>query len=193
MDEAGLSYIIPVLIFCARICDVTIGTIRIIFVSKGMRYIAPVLGFFEVLIWLLAIGQIMSHLTNWVNYVAYASGFATGNYVGILIESKLSVGNLIFRIITDQSSPGLIKTLKENRFGVTYFNGNGLFGPVQVIFTIVRRKDFDRVVEIIRDKDPGAFYSVEDIRWVRDLLPPASDNYLKWHYLGPLRLFRKSK
>jgi uncharacterized protein YebE (UPF0316 family) len=193
-DDTTFNYIIiPILIFCARIIDVTLGTIRIIFVSKGMSYIAPVLGFFEVLIWLLAIGQIMQHLTHVVNYIAYAAGFATGNFVGIYIENKLSVGNLVFRIITDHNAPELINALKDSRFGVTYIEGHGIFGPVQVLFTIVRRRDLNAVVKIIREKVPDAFYSIEDVRFVRDLLPPAVDNYIKWHYLKPTRIFRKSK
>ena len=91
--------LLPLLIFCARIIDVSIGTLRIIFVSKGKRNIAPLLGFFEVLVWILAISEIMQNLNNWVCYVAYAAGFAAGNYVGMIIEEKLAIGILIIRII----------------------------------------------------------------------------------------------
>ena len=84
--------ILPLLIFCARITDVSIGTVRIVFIAKGMRLWAPVLGFFEVLIWLVAISQIIKNLTNPVTFVAFASGFAMGNYVGLLIEHKLAMG-----------------------------------------------------------------------------------------------------
>ena len=83
MDRSSISLrrsspyvILPVMIFCARICDVTMGTIRVIFISKGIRYLAPVIGFFEVIIWLLAIGQVMNNLTNAVSYIAYGAGFA---------------------------------------------------------------------------------------------------------------------
>ena len=92
--------LIPVLICLARIVDVSIGTLRIIFVSKGMRGIAPILGFFEVIIWLVAIGQIFQNLSNWVNYIAYGAGFAMGNFVGIYIEGKISLGYTLVRIIT---------------------------------------------------------------------------------------------
>lgn len=91
--------IIPCFIFIARILDVTLGTVRIIFVSKHMKSLAPLLGFFEVLIWLLAIGQIMQNLTNPINYLAYAAGFAMGNFVGIQIESRLAMGVVLIRVL----------------------------------------------------------------------------------------------
>jgi uncharacterized protein YebE (UPF0316 family) len=90
--------ILPLLIFFARICDVSIGTMRIIFVSKGKKNIAPLLGFFEVLIWIIVISKIMQNLNNYVNYVAYAAGFATGNLVGMIIEEKLAVGVQMIRV-----------------------------------------------------------------------------------------------
>ncbi|MDD1699528.1 MAG: DUF5698 domain-containing protein, partial [Methanoregula sp.] len=92
--------IIPLLIFCARICDVSLGTIRVIFISKGIKYLAPIIGFFEVIIWLLAIGQVMNNLTNFVAYGAYGAGFASGTYIGMLIEEKISLGLTSVRIIT---------------------------------------------------------------------------------------------
>ena len=92
--------ILPVMIFFARICDVTMGTIRVIFISKGIRYLAPVIGFFEVIIWLLAIGQVMNNLTNVVSYIAYGAGFASGTYIGMYIEEKISLGLTSVRIIT---------------------------------------------------------------------------------------------
>jgi len=92
--ENHAVWLLPVLIFFARVLDVSIGTMRIVFLSRGMRLMAPVFGFFEVLIWLIAISRIMGNLTSWVNYVAYASGFAAGNYVGMYLENRLAMGLL---------------------------------------------------------------------------------------------------
>src|SRR5512136_1275959 len=100
--------VLPILIFCARICDVSLGTIRVIFVSRGYRYLAPVLGFFEISIWLLAIGQIMRNLNNWTAYLAYAAGFALGTFVGITLEERLSIGMVIVRVITKRDCSPLI-------------------------------------------------------------------------------------
>jgi len=101
--------ILPILIFLARVCDVSIGTIRIIFVSKGIKYLATFLGFFEILIWLMAISQIMQNLTNVYYYLFYAGGFSTGIFVGILIDEKLSIGTVSVRIITRTDASKLIE------------------------------------------------------------------------------------
>ena len=100
--------VLPVLIFLARIMDVSIGTLRLIFVSRGYKYYAPMLGFFEVIIWLLAIGQIMQHLDNFLCYLAYGLGFATGNYIGIYLDEKLSLGTVLIRIVSKTDTSGLI-------------------------------------------------------------------------------------
>jgi uncharacterized protein YebE (UPF0316 family) len=92
---------------------------RIIYVSKGMKAIAALCGFFEVLIWLGAITQIMQSLNNYAMYIAYAGGFAAGNYVGILIESRLAVGIVAIRIITMNDATKLIENLRDRHFGVT--------------------------------------------------------------------------
>lgn len=105
-------YGIPVLIALARITDVSIGTLRIIFVSKGLRLWAPILGFFEVSIWLLAISKVMANLTNPINYIAYAVGFSLGNYIGMFIESRLAIGMVVVRIITKRDSHILVAALR---------------------------------------------------------------------------------
>src|SRR5690625_5995808 len=95
-----MNYIIlPLLIFFARVGDVTISTIRIIFVMSGNRIIAPIRGFFESFIWLLAIGQIFSNIDNIWSYVSYACEFAIGTFVGITIEEKLAYGRLVLRLL----------------------------------------------------------------------------------------------
>ncbi|MEN6358960.1 MAG: DUF2179 domain-containing protein [Smithella sp.] len=159
--------IVPVFIFTARIFDVTLDTIRIIFVSRGMKYLAPIIGFFEVLIWLIAITQIFSNLTNPLYYVAYAGGFAMGNFIGIIIEEKMAIGTVVIRIITQKDATDLIDFLKCTGCGVTHVDAQGAMGPVKIIFTIVKRKDVDQVLEIIRQYNPLAFFTIEDVRSVR--------------------------
>ena len=160
--------LIPLLIFLARIADVSIGTIRIMFISRGMRVVSSLLGFFEILIWLVAISQIMKNLTNITNYIAYAAGFGMGNFVGISIERKLSLGNLMIRTVTKQNGTELVKSLRSKGYGATGVNAQGTAGPVKIIFTIVRRKDVEKVIEIIKRFNPNAFYTIEDIRSVAE-------------------------
>jgi len=133
--------VLPVLIFLARITDVTLGTVRLIFVSRGLKYLAPVAGFFEVLIWILVIGQIMQNLANPACYLAYAGGFATGNFIGLLIVEKLSLGVVLVRVITAKQADSLIELLRGKRYGVTSVDGEGANGPVEIIFTIVPRRE----------------------------------------------------
>jgi uncharacterized protein YebE (UPF0316 family) len=156
--------LMPLLIFLARMCDVTLGTLRNVFISKGLRHIVPVLGFFEVLIWLISIRQIMQHLDNIMCYVSFAGGFSMGTYVGLKIESRLALGVQVIRIITNQDSQQLIQALQKENIGITVIDGQGAKGPVKIIFTIVNRKDLQIIRELINTHNPQAFYSIEDVR-----------------------------
>ncbi len=156
--------ILPILIFLARVVDVSMGTLRIIFVSRGMKYLAPVIGFFESLIWLVAIGQIMQSLTNAGLYVAYAAGFGVGNFIGIYLEQKIAMGLLCVRTITTDDATDLIGYLKEKDFGVTSISASGISGQVRLILSVIKRKDLEEMIAIINEKAPKAFVSVEDVR-----------------------------
>ncbi|MFB1009089.1 MAG: DUF5698 domain-containing protein [Sulfurospirillum sp.] len=126
-------YGIPLLIALARITDVSIGTLRIIFVSKGLRLWAPILGFFEVSIWLMAISKVMANLTNPINYIAYALGFSLGNYIGMFIESRLALGMVVVRIITKRDSHVLVAALRALRYSVTVADAEGNTGAVNIM------------------------------------------------------------
>ena len=165
--------IIPLLIALARIVDVTLGTIRIIYISRGMKMLAPIFGFFEILIWLMAIGQIMQNLSNPVYYLAYAFGFSGGNLVGIFIEERLAVGRVILRIITQRDATQLVSHLRSAGYGVTTVDAEGAQGPVKLIFTIIDREKIKAVVDSVQTYNPRAFYSIEDVRSVREgIFPP---------------------
>lgn len=185
--------VIPGLIFLARIFDCSIGTMRIIFIGRGNRFIAPFLGFFEVLIWLLAIRQIMMNLTNVFYYVAYASGYAMGTYVGMYIEERLAMGTILVRVVTSKEASELIEYLKSEYYGVTSVDAQGARGGVNLIYTIVKRSDLDHVIEIINRFNPRAFYTIEDVRFVREGVFPVSEPSRFRSYLGALRFWRKTK
>ncbi|MFT5207237.1 MAG: hypothetical protein ACI9CF_000986 [Candidatus Omnitrophota bacterium] len=165
--------ILPLLIFLARTCDVSLSTVRIMLLNKGKIYLAPLLGFFEILIWLLAIRQVFLHLANPACYIGYAGGFAMGTYVGMLIEERLAIGHLVIRVITNRDASELIKSLDANGYGVTSIDALGSEGNVHVIFTVVKRLKAKNVVEIIKKYNPKAFYTIEDIRSVREGIFPA--------------------
>ena len=173
--------------------DVTLGTIRVIFVSKGFKYLAPVVGFFEIIIWLMAIGQIMSNLNNPACYIAYAGGFAMGNFVGITIAEKLSLGVVLLRVITQKDASDLIESLSSQKYGVTSIDGHGAQGKVNIIFTIVPRKEILKVVEIVKKFNPKAFYTVEDIGFVEEGIFPMRRNWRNETFEFLFRPFRKGK
>ncbi len=160
--------IMPLLIFLARICDVSIGTMRIIFVSKGKKNIAPVLGFFEVLIWIIAISKIMQNLDNYINYVAYAAGFATGNFVGMIIEEKLAMGIQMIRIFTNERGMELVQILSKNGFGATTVEAHGSKEKIYLVYSIVHRDELDKVLNVITCFNPKAFYTIEDVKAVNE-------------------------
>jgi uncharacterized protein YebE (UPF0316 family) len=159
---------IPVLIFLARICDVSVGTLRIMFIGRGRKAIAPFLGFFEVLIWLIAISQIIQHLTMALYYFAYAAGYATGTFVGMSIEEKLAVGMTLVRVVSSKDPAELIGALSAADYGVTSVPAQGARGPVRLVYIIIKRSDLARVTEIVTRFDPKTFYTIEDVRCARE-------------------------
>ena len=165
--------LLPILIFCARLIDVSLGTLRIIYIARGVKYLAPLIGFVEVNIWLLAIGQIMMNLNNIVCAIAYAAGFATGNFFGILIEEKLSIGTVILRVIIKHDTTQLVECLQQHGYGVTTVDAQGVKGPVKIILTVIRREDLKTVIPQIKQIHPHAFYSVEDVRSVSEAIFPS--------------------
>lgn len=167
--------ILPLLILIARMSDVTLATLRNIFLSKSIKYIVPFLGFIEVLIWLLAISQIMKNLQNPACFIAYATGYSLGIFFGIKIEERLALGLQVLRvIIPTEASDSLIASLVEKNYGITILDGHGSKGPVKVVFTVVRRKNIREVQALINSMHPTAFYSIEDIRSASHGVFPAS-------------------
>ncbi|MDD4515174.1 DUF2179 domain-containing protein [Massilibacteroides sp.] len=157
-------WILPFIIFFGRICDVSLGTLRIIFVSKGEKYKAPLVGFFEVFIWIVVISQVLSRANGLVSYLSYAGGYAAGNFVGIMIEQRIAFGVILFRVFTQKNGLELTKALNSKGFGSTCMNGQGAVSNVDVVESVFDRKFEKDVESIVREFDPNAFYIVEDIR-----------------------------
>ena len=158
--------VVPGLIFLGRITDVTVGTMRIIFISRGLRFLSVLTGFFEILIWLLAIRMIMANLNHWVYYFTYAGGFAAGNFIGITMERHLAIGHIVVRIITRRDATDLERHMRDHGYQLTTVDAEGEAGPVKILFLVIRRKTLPEVVRIINRFNPLAFYTVEDLRFV---------------------------
>ncbi len=199
MSDAFLSsdlfawVVLPLLIFSARICDVSMGTIRVIFISKGLKYIAPIIGFFEVIIWLLAIGQVMSHITNVASYIAYGAGFAMGTLLGMAIEERLRIGSVIVRVITQQDASALVEVLRTKQYGVTAIDAEGSRGRVKIIFMVVKRTSLPEVIKTIKEHHPNAFYSIEEVKSVSEGVFPEAGRGIFSQFRDAFGVFRKSK
>ncbi len=169
-DTLGVSsdifsfLILPLLIFVARICDVSINTIRIIYMLGGRRLTATLLGFFEAFIWLLVIREIFKHLDNWLCYVAYPAGFACGIFVGMIIEEKIAYGKVIVRIITRKDVNQLIQYLNAQQFRFTKVEAEGPDGKENLVFTVLDRESLDDLLNKLKELIPTAFYTIEKVK-----------------------------
>lgn len=172
--------VLPFLIFLARLVDVSLQTLRIIFISKGKRYLAPLLGFFEVFIWIVAVSSLVKNLANVVGYLAYAAGFALGSYVGLLVEERLALGYVMIRAILPDYPDALISRLREAGYGVTLVDGEGSHGPVKLIYTMIRRKNLAEVSGLIRGSGDHVFFTVEELRTTSGgIFPPSNRESVK--------------
>lgn len=165
INHSVFSYVVlPLLIFFARVTDVSINTVRIIFVMSGHKFISTILGFFESLIWLVAIGQIFQHLNNWVSYVAYPGGFAAGILVGMLIEERLALGKLVVRAITSEKLDEILKYLHSNGMRYTVISGETIDGQERLLFTVIKRDQLDSLIKKFNEHIPQAFYTIESVK-----------------------------
>jgi uncharacterized protein YebE (UPF0316 family) len=191
ISENLFSYLLlPLLIFLARIGDVSINTIRIIYVLGGRRWTATMLGFFESFIWLMAIRQIFEHLDNWICYVAYPAGFASGIFVGMIIEERIAYGKVIVRIITRKEVNELINFLNEKRFRYTHVNAEGPDGHENLVFTVLEREDLQMLLFKLKEILPTAFYTVERVNRAAEVGTIAEQS-TRWNVASLLRLIRR--
>ncbi len=181
MEQESFLFVyvlLPLMIFFARIVDVAIGVLRILFATKGLKLQAFFCGFFESLIWLIAISQIIKRLDNIFCVIAFPLGFAAGTAVGIFFEKKISLGYVMVRVVFQKDAEQSIKRLRKLDFRVTVSNAEGLKGPVKIIFSVIKRKRVNEFIKTVKMKNPAAFYTVEDVRSVHSEYLRPSKNYL---------------
>jgi uncharacterized protein YebE (UPF0316 family) len=163
---------LPLLIFAAEVTVVTCGTLRIIFVSRGNRLLAPFLGFIEVTVWLFAISQVMQNVSDGFCFLAFAAGFTTGIFLGIFSEKTLAMGLAQVSIVMATDRQGLIDELRARDFGVTCVRGQGSQGPVDVVFTVIKRRQLTQVLPLL--DAAGAFYTVDEVTCVSQGIFPSA-------------------
>lgn len=163
-----MEIMLPLGIFLAKFVMETLATLRIMFLSKGNRMLVPLFGFFEILLWIIVIAEILKNLDNAFCYIAYAAGFAAGSYFGLIMESKLALGNVMIHLITRKKTAKLQRALSKNNYGFAKIAGKDISGTENVIFIVVKRKELKNVVKIIKEFNPNAFYTVENINTVNE-------------------------
>jgi len=180
--------VLPLIIFFARICDVSLGTMRIVFVSKGRKNIAPFLGFFELFIWIVVISEVFKHADSIVCYIAYAGGYAAGNFIGMNIEERIAIGSQLIQVFTSKDIAPLQKSLNEAGFGTTVVDGDGSAGKTKILYTVINRKTITQAEKIFKEFDPLIFYVIEDVRLVKSGIFPQRQYNRPFH-----RLFWRSR
>ena len=159
MEQLGIA----LLIFCLRICDVSIGTVRVIYTIRGNRVASAVLGFLESLIWIFAISRAMAYVNNPASMIAWASGFAAGTVLGITLERWIATGHIIMRVISLEKAEQLRDTLREASVGVTALNADGRGGARLVLFCVAPRKRGREMIKTVQAIDPDAFITIDPV------------------------------
>jgi uncharacterized protein YebE (UPF0316 family) len=162
-----LDWAIALMIFGLRVTDMSLDTLRMLFVMRGRKGIAWTLGFFEAGIYIVAITRVLSNLNNPLTILGYAAGFATGNVVGILIEERLAIGHTQMSIVSTARGAALAQALREAGFAVTELPARGKDGMVHLLNASVLRKDVPNVEHVVHEVDPEAFVTSADVRPVR--------------------------
>ncbi len=179
IDASFLLY--GLLVFTARVVDVSLGTLRTIAIVHGRTALAFWLGFFESAIWLAVVSTIVQTVTSQpLLGIIYAFGFATGNLVGIKIEKLIAMGHLILRVISRENSEQLATRIRDSGYPVTTFAGAGKSGPVTEIYIVCRRRDLKRLLKMVVTLDPKAFYVTEQAGAVSNVYRPIMQPVTGW-------------
>jgi uncharacterized protein YebE (UPF0316 family) len=173
------TLLLGLLVFLARVFDVTMGTMRTISIVHGRMWVAFVLGLLEVTMWLVVISAVLSQIASKpILGVFYALGFSTGNVVGILVERRLALGRVSLNVISAAHGPQMAARLRDAGFGVTTFEGAGRDGPVTLLYIVCGRRDARTALSLVREIEPDAFYSTGMTgnvgRMTRPIMQPAT-------------------
>lgn len=167
MTEIFAGPLGPFIIFGLRIVDVSLATLRMLLSIRNARTLVPIIGFFESLIWVVAVGTAIQNLHSVWHILGYSAGFASGTAVGLWLEGKLAVGLATVRVICVSGGEAVAHALRNRGFGVTSFAGYGRQGPVEMMYAVVKRRQIPQVIAEVEAVDPEAFITVEEPRTIR--------------------------
>ena len=159
LDLAG-----ALLIFCLRLADVTLGTVRTVLVMRGVRFVAALVGFFEIIISVVAISRVMAHLDNVFNIIAYAGGYSCGILMGIFVEERLALGITVVNIVAPENDEHLAAVLRKAGFGVTRLEAFGMHDEMHFLRVVLPRRKVNSLVRLCKRLSPKSFLTIEDVR-----------------------------
>ncbi|MFA6801270.1 MAG: DUF5698 domain-containing protein [Acholeplasmataceae bacterium] len=159
-----------VFIFFAKIIEVTIGTMRVILITKGFRRPGTILAFFEIMLWVFVASSVLSTITEMpIKGIVYSAGFVAGIYIGSLLESHLAVGKMEIRAIASlPSSVLIISALREAGYGLTSVDAHGKDDVRVLIIIFANRKNKDKVIKIIKSADDKALVVAQEISLIQN-------------------------
>jgi uncharacterized protein YebE (UPF0316 family) len=160
-------FISALMIFLLRVIDMSLDTMRMLFVVRGKKTVAWVLGFLQSLVFVIAISTVLANLNNILNIIGYAAGFATGNVLGMYIEERLAIGHIAMRVISTKKGIAIAEALRKAGFAVTEIQARGKDGKVALLNSSIKRRDVGRFETLVTKTEPGAFITAEDVRPIR--------------------------
>lgn len=157
-------FLSALLIFCLRVADMSLDTLRVLFMLRGRKWTAGVVGFAQATIFVIAISRVMSQLDNPLNIIGYAAGFAAGVVLGVVLEERMALGFGQMRIISSRKGQAIAAMMRERGHAVTEIAGRGKDGAVDVMLVTVRRREVDSIYNSVLEVDPTAFITIEEVR-----------------------------
>ena len=171
-----MPWFIPILIFFARVFDVSLGTLRTLLMITGHRGLAALLGVVEVTVWIFAVGGAVKYLSYPWAVVGYAGGFGVGVLVGMMLEEKLALGFRMVRVISNRADIDVATFLRDEGYRVTRVEGSGMSGPVEICLLVIRRKQLPDLRKLMNTRVPEAFLSIERVDVAQSMQPAATDS-----------------
>ena len=151
-------------VFAMRVIDMSLDTLRLLFVMRGRKLLAGSIGVIQATVFILAVSTVLKGPLDPLTVAGYALGFGAGVIIGMLVEQRLALGHAMLRVYSPGSGAAIAEALRAANFAVTEFTAHGRDGAITVINSAIARRDIARAQDIVKQIDPGAFITVDEIQ-----------------------------
>lgn len=168
--DAMPVWLLYIAIFLAKMVEVSLATLRYVYVGRGEKLLGACIGFVEVIIWVIVVSNVITSLTeDPLKAVFYCLGFACGTYLGVIIEDRLAIGTVCIQaMVPEENKDALSEALRGFGFGVTVISGEGKDGPTDILMIYLKRKSVQEAIDLIHSFGPNAMITVNDVRSLRN-------------------------